>query len=152
MDLKLLHEPVEEILKAEGYRLKSIKFVNEGKDRYLRIIVDKYHHNPSLDEIVAISERINALLDTYDDTETYILDITTTGAEKEIERDELEHYVNTLIEVTLQDGVKGVPKTKGTLQAVSNEALTLSVNDKGKIKTKTFALSELKEIKRAIKF
>ena len=152
MDLNLLQPAIEEILKSKGYRLKSLKFVNEGQDRYLRVIVDKYHHNVNLDEIVAISESINAVLDTYDEEDAYILEVTTTGAEKEIEQEELDHYVDTFIEVILKDGIKGIPKTKGTLVTLTPETLTLSVNEKGKIKRKIFHRNDIKQIKRAIKF
>ena len=83
MDLNLLQPKVEELLKERGYRLVSMRFLNEEGTRFLRVIVDKYQHIISLDEIVAISEAIDAILDD-DEESAFTLDITTTGAEKEI--------------------------------------------------------------------
>jgi len=152
MDLNLLTPEVEKILKEKGYRLMSMKFVNEGKDRYLRVIVDKYHHTVSLDEIVAISEAIDTLLDEDTEENAFILDVTTTGAEKEISVHELQDYVETYIEITMKDGVKGQPHMKGTLSSVNEDTIMLTINERGKLKKVNYSLSDIKLIKRAIKF
>lgn len=152
MDLNLLQPPVKEILAKLGYRLHSMLYVNEGPDLYLRVIVDKYHHKVSLDEIVTISEQIDALLDLSEEENAFILDVTTTGAEKEIDINEIENYVEEFIEITLSDGIKGPPTLKGMLSAVSDEHLTLLINLKGRIKKQNIARNEIKRINRAIKF
>ncbi|MFA5485819.1 MAG: hypothetical protein WCY90_01200 [Bacilli bacterium] len=152
MDLKILQPQVEEILKELGFRLNRLYYTNEGKDRYLRVIVDKYHYKISLDEIVTISERIDTLLDLNDDEEAFILDVTTTGAEKEIMIDEIKDYTNEFIEITMLDGIKGPPKIKGTLQEANESELTLLINQKGRLKKQTVAHTVIKQINRAIKF
>lgn len=152
MDLNLLQPKVEEILKELGFRLNRLYYTNEGNDRYLRVIVDKYHYKINLDEIVTISESIDNLLDLNDEEEAFILDVTTTGAEKEIMIDEIKDYTNEFIEITMLDGIKGPPKIKGTLHEVNDSELTLLINQKGRIKKQVIAQNVIKQINRAIKF
>ncbi|HOE53863.1 MAG TPA: hypothetical protein PK460_01785 [Bacilli bacterium] len=150
MDLNLLQPKVEELLKERGYRLVSMRFLNEEGTRFLRVIVDKYQHIISLDEIVAISEAIDAILDD-DEESAFTLDITTTGAEKEIALQEVNDYLGLFIKLTMKDGVKGPNTVKGILEAVSENEVTISHNDKGRIKKETYAQSDIKTINRAVK-
>ncbi|OQC11298.1 MAG: Ribosome maturation factor RimP [Tenericutes bacterium ADurb.Bin087] len=151
MDLNLLQPQVEELLRKKGFRLVSMRFLVEEGTRFLRIIVDKYQHIISLDEIVLISEAIDALLDEYDE-DSFTLDITTTGAEKEIAKAEIGAYLGLYIKLTMKDGVKAPNTVKGNLEAVSESELTISYNVKGRNKKETYALEQIKQINRAVKY
>ncbi len=151
MDLKGLEGQVAQILVDGGFRLMSLRFVTEDKEKYLRVVVDKYHHNVSLDEIVTISEKINTLLDELDINESYILDVTTTGAEKEIPLTEIKDYVDTYINITKNDGIKCPPTIEGLLVDVNEHELTIVVNNKGRKQKTTIAHGDIKKIRRAIK-
>lgn len=151
MDLKLLEEKVKEMLPRYGFRLMRLGFVVEDKEKYLRVIVDKYHHTISLDEIVTLSEEIDRFLDEDDSSESFILDVTTTGAEKEVPLSELKDYVNTFVTVTLKDGVKGDQEYTGILVSLSDDELVLKINNKGRMQTRALATSDLKLIRRAVK-
>ncbi|MFA5660503.1 MAG: hypothetical protein WC968_03835 [Bacilli bacterium] len=152
MDLNLLKPQIKAILTDKGYRLMNVHFLNEGDERYLRVIVDKYHHTVNLDEIVSISEAIDQLIDVDAESEPFTLDVTTTGAEKEVPLHEVDDYLNTYLSVTLNDGIKGPPVVTGTLVAVSNERLSITTNLKGRIKNIDIPRGDIKSIKRALKF
>ena len=151
MDLKGLEGQVEKILGDVGFRLMSLRFVTEDNEKYLRVVIDKYHHNVSLDEIVTISDKINTLLDELDINESYILDVTTTGAEKAVPLNEIQDYVNTYVHVTKEDGIKGPPTVEGTLLSVDDETLTIEVNNKGRKQKTTVGFAEIKKVRRAVK-
>lgn len=152
MDLNLLKPQIEAILTDKGYRLMNVHFLVESGERYLRVIVDKYHHTVNLDEIVSISEAIDQLIDVDAESEPFTLDVTTTGAEKEVPLHEVDDYLNTYLSVTLNDGIKGPPVVTGTLVAVSNERLSIATNLKGRIKNIDIPRGDIKSIKRALKF
>lgn len=152
MDLTLLEPRVQEILKNLGFRLYSMRYLKEGDEHYLRVIVDKYHHAINLEEIVKISEEINKILDESNDDEAFTLDVTTTGAEKEVSLSEIKDYVSTYLKVTLKDGIKGPSEITGTLETKDEETLTLVINIKGRMKKEVIPLAHIKEIHRAIKF
>lgn len=150
MDLKLLKEKVEEILKGSHYRLMDLYFVTEEGERFLRVIVDKRHLSVSLDEIVEISEAISEVLPDEGET-AYTLDVTSTGAEKEIPLEELSDYAQLFISVTFVDTTSGPPVISGVLESVNENEITLSENIKGRIKKHVILKSTIKKIRRAIK-
>lgn len=152
MDLNKLKPQIETILQDKGYRLMNLHFLVESGERYLRVIVDKYHHNVNLDEIVSISEAIDTLIDVDTEDEPFTLDVTTTGAEKEVPMSEIDNYVHTYLSVFFNDGIKGPPMVTGTLVSMTEEALTIATNLKGRIKNITIPRGDVKLIKRAIKF
>ena len=74
------------LLKEENYVLDRMRYYRKEKENYLEIFVEREDYSPiSLDEIVALSEKISQALDKDDPfPENYILDVSTSGAEKEI--------------------------------------------------------------------
>lgn len=150
MDLKILQSKIEEMLKKHGFRLASLAFVTEDKDRYLRVIVDKYHHNISLDEIVMLSELIDDFIAEDDDEASFILDVTTTGAEKEVALDEVKDYIGKALFVTMKDGIKGPQTYEGILSLYVDEELTLQINKKGRKLERVIKLSDIKNVRRAV--
>ncbi len=150
MDLKLLKEKVEQILKDSPYRLIDLYFTTEEGERYLRVIVDKRQLSVSLDEIVAISEAINDILPDEDEA-SYTLDVTSTGAEKEIPLEELNDYIDLYVNLRFVDGSGGPPEITGILNSVDGEEVSISENIKGRIKKHVVLTSTIKKIRRAIK-
>lgn len=150
MDLKLLKEKVEEILKGSAYRLMELYFITEEGERYLRVIVDKRQLSVSLDEIVAISEAIDAVLPDEEES-SYTLDVTSTGAEKAIPLAEISDYIDLYVSVTFIDGKSGPPEISGTLRSVNEDEISVEQNIKGRIKKHVILKSTIKKIRRAIK-
>lgn len=151
MDLKLLSEKVSEILLKHGFRLASLNFTVEEGEKILRVVVDKYAHNISLDEIVTLSEAIDVLLDEdFESEEKFILDVTTTGAEKAIPLEELRDYLGLYVHLTLVDGIKGPPTYLGKLQNINEDEVMLLIKDKSRTKEVVLKRNDLKKARRAI--
>lgn len=151
MDLKLLDKHLSELLPPMGFRLIETSFVQEDKEKYLRVIVDKYHHGASLDEIVKISEDISLYLDNLKEEFDFTLDVTTLGAEKEIALDELKDYVGAYIKVTLLEGIKGEQTFTGSLESMTEDKLIIVYFDKGRKKNQTIEIKNIKKVNRSIK-
>jgi ribosome maturation factor RimP len=123
---------IEPALKVLGYDLASVSFRKEGSDYVLRVVIDK--DGPvSMDDIVAAGDLISPMLDEADPIKTsYMLDVTSLGAEKPIKVERLERYVNELVHLTLHEAVDKKSTHQGVLQSVSKEDIIINLENKKK--------------------
>lgn len=138
---------VEPLLQGEGYSLYDLKLTKSS----LSVVVDR-DQPISLDEIVAISEKISALLDEKDPIEgAYSLDVSSSGAEKRIDPSKLDAYLGSYVNITLHSPLKGENVFEGTLGEEEGK-LTLTYFDKGRKKTISFDKDGVAKSRLAIKF
>ena len=150
-----VRELIEPSLNEMNISIFEITYGKEGKDKVLRILVEKKDEtNISLDEIVEVSEKISLLLDEKDliSDDNYMLDVASAGAEHPIRLDELEKYVNKYINVHLVNALDGENSYEGTLLEVNDESILLSIRIKTRIKNITIEKSNIDRARLAIKF
>ena len=150
-----VRELIEPSLNEMNISIFEITYGKEGKDRVLRILVEKNDEtNISLDEIVEVSEKISLLLDEKDliSDDNYMLDVASAGAEHPIRLDELKKYVNKYINVHLINAFEGDNSFEGTLLEVSDESILLSIRIKTRIKNIMIEKSNIDRARLAIKF
>ena len=96
---KLVKKPIEEL----GYSLYDVQYVKEGQDYYLRIFIEKPNGSIDLNDCEKVNDGINDLLDKADYIkEQYFLEVSSTGLEKVLRRDEhLEQSIGKEVEVKL---------------------------------------------------
>ena len=96
---KLVKKPIEDL----GYSLYDVQYVKEGKDYYLRIFIEKPNGSIDLNDCEKVNDGINDLLDKADYIkEQYFLEVSSTGLEKVLRRDEhLEQSIGKEVEVKL---------------------------------------------------
>ena len=84
-------EALEPTLEKEGYTLADVSLSKDKDGLTLHVFIDR--DSPiSLDDIVAISNIINPILDESDPIKSpYTLDISSLGAEKPLSLDKLEN-------------------------------------------------------------
>lgn len=153
MNLIRLREILQKVIEDEGFRLYDISEYQENEEKYLQVVIDKHLENISLDNIVSISEIVNKALDDNNEiTESFILDVTSSGAEKELKFEDLSHFTDTYIKVKLNEGVKGYNEIVGNLLTVDDETLVIQLNEKGRIRKFEIAKPNIIKINRAIKF
>ena len=100
--------PVAEEL---GLMLWDVRFGKEGASWILRLVIDREGRPVSIDDCVDLSRRINPLLDEADPIpQSYCLEVTSPGAERELTRPEhFVYYEGLPVTVRLyrpRDGVK----------------------------------------------
>ena len=153
MDLTYIKNLLEPTVQALGFALYSVKYFARGKEHYLEVVIDNFLTPISLDDIVRVSEAINPLLDDVSElSNKYILDVKSSGAEKEIPLSYLSNYISGYITVTLKEPFKGSEKLVGELTKQDEEAITVKINTKGKITNVTIPLTNINKINLAIKF
>ena len=95
----LVKKPIEDL----GYSLYDVQYVKEGQDYYLRIFIEKPNGSIDLNDCEKVNDGINDLLDKADYIkEQYFLEVSSTGLEKVLRRDEhLEQNIGKNVEVKL---------------------------------------------------
>ena len=95
----LVKKPIEEL----GYSLYDVQYVKEGQDYYLRIFIEKPNGSIDLNDCEKVNDGINDLLDKADYIkEQYFLEVSSTGLEKVLRRDEhLKQSISKEVEVKL---------------------------------------------------
>ncbi len=117
----------EPIAKSLGLILWDVRFLKEGADWYLRIIIDKAGESVGIEDCVAMSQALDAPLDEADPIAcSYSLQVQSPGIERELTRD--FHFTSNLgekIMVRFIRAVDGVREFKGTLSDYENGTVTL---------------------------
>ena len=146
--LALIKEP---ILKM-GYEEVSVKFQRENGTYYLHVFVDK-DDAISLDDIVAVNELISPLLDGSNLIDgQYILDVSSYGAEKNIDVAKLEKYVGKYVNVHLANPYKGENYLEGTLENVTSDEIVISFYQKTRLIKANVKREDVDKARLAIKF
>ena len=108
----------------------------------------------TLDEVCAVSDLISKKLDEIDlITDNYVLDVSTSGAEKPIKDfSKFNKYVGKYIYVKLRNPVEGLNDYTGTLEEASEEEIKLSYKVKTRTKYVTIEVANITKANLAIKF
>ena len=146
--LALIKEP---ILKM-GYEEVSVKFQRENGIYYLHVFVDK-DDAISLEDIVAVNELISPLLDESNLIDgQYILDVSSYGAEKNIDVAKLEKYVGKYVNVHLVNPYKGENYLEGTLESAASDEIVISFYQKTRLIKANVKREDVDKARLAIKF
>ena len=152
IDLQLIKNEIENLLKGEGYELAEFDFSKVGSDMILHIEIDK-ESSISMDDIVEVSGKISDLLDVIDkSTDAYMLDVSSSGIEKKIKIEDLKHKINEYVSLELIEPVKGTNEIIGTIIDANEEEITVSYFLKGAPKKSVINLKNISIARKAIKF
>lgn len=144
MNLKKTEEELKKHLKKKKLRLYSVCF--NKTDKTLTVMLDE---SLDLKKLETISQDLSEFMDSIDeDFDSYILDVTTVGAERPIV---------TFDEVIDATGQYVFIKTKneslyGTLTKVEDEKLYVEYLDKNRKKSSVIDYKDVKQMRYAIKF
>ena len=144
---------IEKPIKALGYSEVAVKFVREFGTNYLRVMVDKDDEAIDLDQIMEVNEIVSPILDEADLIKSnYVLDVTTFGAEKQIDVAKLEKYVGKYVSIHLSHPYKGLNIIEGTLESVDNDSVIVSFKEKTRLIKCELVRSHIDKARLAIKF
>ena len=146
--LNLIEKPINEM----GYINVSVSFTKEKGTYFLRVLVDK-DEPISLDDIIAINDKISPLLDEADlIKDEYMLDVSSYGIEKKIDVNSLEKYVGKYINIHLTNPYKGENYLEGDLVSVTKDEITLSYRIKTRKVDAVIDRKTIDKARLAIKF
>ena len=109
--LKRIEEILGKEAEREGLELVRVRFFNDSLNGpTLEVLVD-HDYQITMDEISLFTERVSPLLDEIPGLdESYLLDISSGGSEKEIPFRDLGKLVDHYLDVVLRDGRKETMK------------------------------------------
>ncbi len=123
---------VEPLTEEFGLLLWDIRFVKEGATWILRVIIDREDAPVSINDCVDVSRRLSPLLDEAGPIEqSYCLEVTSPGADRELVRDEhFVYYEGYPVNVKLYSpDENGQKEIAGILTAYADGKLTLTLED-----------------------
>ncbi|MCL1895822.1 MAG: ribosome maturation factor RimP [Clostridiales bacterium] len=116
----------------EGFEIWNVEYVKEGKERQLRVFVDK-DGGIGLDDCERISRYLSDKLDEDDPVgEAYSLIVSSPGMDRELIKDgHFERYAGKHVEVALYKGFEGRKKFAAVLGKKTDDALFVTPVDRG---------------------
>lgn len=137
-----LAQPAAEQL---GLFLWDVRFVKEGTDWFLRIIIDK-PNGVTINDCVDMTHLMNPILDKADPiSQSYCLEVMSPGIERELTRPEhFAAYEGELINVKLiRPDENGEREIVGVLLGEGDGAVTLQTDEET---TRTFSHKEISAV------
>ena len=139
---------VEELLKSIieniGYELYDVRYEKEGKDYYLRIIIDK-PEGIDINDCEKVNNSINDILDEADYIkDQYFLEVSSPGLERILRKDKhFEKQIGNEISLKLFKAIDKQKELIGILEEYNKDELTIKVDDKTlKINLKDIAIAK----------
>ena len=132
---------IEPIIENIGYMLYDLLYVKEGKDYYLRVIIDK-PEGIDINDCVTVNDAITDILDEADYIkDAYMLEVSSPGIERVLRKDKhFEAQIGNEIYLKLFKSVLGKKEIQGVLKEYTADVLTLEVDgDIIKIENKNIA-------------
>ena len=135
---------LEKVITDLGYDLYDVKYEKEGKDYYLRIIIDK-PEGIDINDCEKVNNHINDILDEADYIkEQYFLEVSSPGIERILRKE--KHFVSQIGKEILVKLFKPIEKQKeliGTLEEYNNNEITIKLDDKSiKMNLKDIAIAK----------
>ena len=117
---------LENIIENLGYELYDVRYEKEGKDYYLRIIIDK-PEGIDINDCERVNNEINDVLDKADYIkEQYFLEVSSPGLERVLRKE--KHFLSQIGNEIVVKLFKPINKQKelvGILQEYNNNEITL---------------------------
>ena len=139
---------VEELLKSIieniGYELYDVRYEKEGKDYYLRIIIDK-PEGIDINDCENVNNAINDILDEADYIkDQYFLEVSSPGLERVLRKDRhFEKQIGNEISLKFFKPINRQKEINGILEEYNNGELTIKVDDETlKINLKDIAIAK----------
>ena len=135
MSSKNIESKVENLLKETitnlGYNLYDVLYEKEGKDYYLRIIIDK-PGGIDLNDCEKVNNKINDILDEANYIkEQYFLEVSSPGLERNLRKE--QHYkeqIGNEIKIKLFKPIENKKELIGILEEYNNGEITIKVDEK----------------------
>lgn len=141
---KLLEPTIEKI----GYDLYDVEYAKEGKNYFLRVLIDK-EQGIDLEDCEKVSNEINQLLDEADYIkEQYFLEVSSPGIERILKKDKhLEQNKGKEVQVKLfKKDEKGKKEYQGELKDYTEETITITIEDIEELKIERKNIAQIKTI------
>jgi ribosome maturation factor RimP len=132
---ELTKELLTDFLPENGYELYNTEFVKEGKDRYLRVYIDRLGADidaPGIgtDDCERVSRFLSDRLDDLDPIEqNYYLEVSSPGLDRVLfRREDFARFAGRRVEARLYRAQNGKKTVEGTLAGLENGIISIDTD------------------------
>lgn len=134
---------LKNIIEDLGYELYDVLYVKEGKDFYLRVVIDK-PTGIDINDCEKVNDAINDVLDEADYIkDQYFLEVSSPGIERNLRKNKhFQAQIGNEIFVKLFKPLEKKKEIRGILKSYSEDEMILIQDEKEiKIEVKNIALA-----------
>ncbi len=121
---------VKDTVEAQNVSLWDVRFVKEGANWYLRLILDS-ESGITIDDCTNVHHAVDPILDEADPIDkAYYLEVCSPGLERELTRDEhFEKMAGEKVKIKLYKARDGVKEFSGTLKSGDKEKVVITTEE-----------------------
>lgn len=126
--LKLIEERIEPYLQDLNLELADIEYVREGGYNFLRVYVESLKNETTLDDCVALSKKIDSIVDDMIDDKFY-LEVSTPGLERKLKREkDFLRFLGRVINVKTRSNIDNKKRFEGELKNFKENVVYIKDN------------------------
>ena len=128
VELDQIRQIVDEIVVAEGFDLVDLELKGSGRDRVLRIFIDK-KDGVSHSDCTLISEQVGTVLDVEDLIQfSYTLEVSSPGLDRKlVSMNDFVRFEGHLAKIQTQSPLHNQKVFKGRLQGLQGDNIQLEL-------------------------
>ena len=154
---KSINEIVKELIKAKvealGVELYDVEYVKEGRDYFLRVLIDKEDESIDLDTCVSVSDVVSAIMDEKDPiSNEYLLEVTSPGVERPLKTiEQFKKAIEKYVLIDVKEPVEGYDQLVGTIKNVTEDGIKLEIKIKTRVKVVNIAFDIIENAMTTVK-
>ncbi len=125
-----LSQLIGQVVETMGYELVGVEYRRGADSGLLRVYIDQ-DEGIMLDDCVAVSRQVSAMLDVEDPLkEAYQLEVSSPGMDRPLfVKEHFERFAGSKVRVKLRMKLHGRRKFEGVLKGVQDENVVLEMDD-----------------------
>lgn len=142
-----LEEEIRKVVEAEGLELVHVEYRGAGRDRLLRVDIDREDGGVTIKDCELISKQLNPMLDVMDAIpSSYELQVSSPGLDRRFYKpSDYQRFLGSLVRVKTAEAVGGNNVIIGTLESFDGERIVVLDPKSKKGKTYEIELSNIRE-------
>lgn len=117
------------VVEAMGYEWVGVEYHHNSRNAILRIYVDKPEGGIGMDDVVAVTEQINPMLDVEEPIKAaYTLEVSSPGLDRPLfTLPQFGRFIGHEVKIGVYHAIEGQRKFTGQIVAVDESAQTVSL-------------------------
>ena len=142
---------IQPVLEEAEVTLEHMEYVTEGKDKFLRLYIDK-EGGVDLDDCSSVSEKASAVLDeTNPIKEAYFLEVSSPGAERPLKKKtDFEKHIGSNVYVSLYVHIDGAKEYTGILKSFADDEAVIEYKWKHTVKQVQIPFDKIAKARLAV--
>lgn len=142
-----LKDIIDNYLKDKALDLVDLMYRYEGRDLFLRILVDRPEGGISLGECANLNNEINRILDEKDILrERYILEVSSPGLDRPLStKNDFLRCINRRTRFWISEPINGKIEMEGSITKVDDDSVYIEIKDKA-VKIPLLNIKKAKQI------